>query len=223
MMLVSWAAVRLENLEKMHRTAVMSLFPGGLEQEREAHRIVRVGDRKPLRLPEETARRGHERLAEDHRSDRHGSQERFPVVERLGAPAKRASEEALMVVGRLPVPVQPLDKVVERGTDRWQPAGEASHEWCGWLRDFSRVGQDPELVDPLEPHESAPNGGVCSTLFPVDYAMPAPAPTNRLGDGLGDEFPNEWPVIHVELPNLLFDSCKRPEECRRFLVAVDTS
>src|SRR5262249_37381634 len=116
-----------EHLEKVHRTTVMSLFPEGLEQERETHSIVGVGDRKPLRCPEEVSGRRKERLAEDHRSDRYGPQEPLPVVERLGAPANRAGEEALVVVGRLPVPVQPLDKVVERDTDRWQRGGGTPH------------------------------------------------------------------------------------------------
>src|SRR3989442_10067490 len=108
--LIARTAGRIENLEKMNRPFVIFLLPKGLRQESKPHGVMGVRDGKALRFPEESACRGHKCLAKYHWRDRHNSQERLSVIQRLGASPQSARKETLIIVGRLAVAIEPLDK-----------------------------------------------------------------------------------------------------------------
>ena len=109
----SRSAALLEFFQKMDGTIVVPLLPQGLGQEREAHRIMGVRDRKPLWFPEQSSSGRKEGLAENH--GRHGqrSQQWLPIIKSLRASSQIARKEALVVVGSLAVAVEPAYKAVD--------------------------------------------------------------------------------------------------------------
>jgi hypothetical protein len=65
------------------------LVPGALEEQRKAHRELRIGDWKALPLPEESARDRSERLLKTMSATASVPHERFLIKDRLGAPTDR--------------------------------------------------------------------------------------------------------------------------------------
>src|SRR5437016_5961338 len=94
----------------MNCSFVIFLLPKSLRQESKTHGVMGVGYGKALRFPEESACRGHKCLAQYHWRDRHHSQERLSVIQRLGTSRQSARKETLIIVGRLGVAIEPLDK-----------------------------------------------------------------------------------------------------------------
>src|SRR5439155_23186758 len=109
-MLVAWRPRFFENLKKMHRPVIILLLAKHPGEEYKAHHVMRVGDRESLGPPKNSSSGGDKRLAKNHRCNRQSSQKRLSVVERLGAASPITSEEALVIVGRLAIAVEPLRK-----------------------------------------------------------------------------------------------------------------
>src|SRR5262249_52349761 len=108
--LIRVAARAQEHVEEMDGTTVRCPVSGGTSEKREAHRVVGVGDRKPLRHPEEAPRGRGERLAENHRRDGQRAEKTLAIIQRLSATADGAGEEALVIVRRLAVLIKPRDE-----------------------------------------------------------------------------------------------------------------
>ena len=114
-----------------------------LRQQRESHRVVRIGNRKPLRMPEQSSRRGKKGFAQDHRSHRHRAEQGTAIVECLRAPSDRAGEIALMIVGQLAVSIQPRDECVQGRSDAVMHAIVGERFGGVHFRDWSAADRNP--------------------------------------------------------------------------------
>src|SRR6516162_1267983 len=106
--LVSGAAGLFEDIEKMQRPLVIQLLAKSLREEEKSHRIIGVGNGKPLRAPEQRSGSRNKCLAENDWGYHQHSPERLPVIESLGPPPEGARVERLKIVGVLSIPIEPL-------------------------------------------------------------------------------------------------------------------
>src|SRR2546430_2032864 len=113
----------------MNRFFEMSGIPTCFVKEREAHRVVGVGNRESQRMMEQPSRRRQECLKENHGSDGGNSKDRVPEVKRFGPPTQRPREEALVIPGGFTVGIQPLGEAS-------QDFGYSVHKLVGCLSDL---------------------------------------------------------------------------------------
>ena len=102
-----------EHVQEMDGSPIVGPVPGQPRHLGESHGVMRVRDGETHRFPEKTACGRHERLEEDHGTDRERADERGPVVELFGPTAGRPGVEALVIVGRLSIRIQPADEPVQ--------------------------------------------------------------------------------------------------------------
>src|SRR5215469_8289869 len=79
--LISFAPSLFQDVKKCNSPSVILLFLECPCKEQEAHRIVGIGDRKSLTLPEQPSGRRHKRLAKDHRRYCHDAKKWLFVIE----------------------------------------------------------------------------------------------------------------------------------------------
>ena len=80
-------------------------------KKREAHRIMRISNGKPLWLIEQPAGGGDECFGKNHRGNGDLSDQGIGVVEAFRFPAEVAGKIALMIVRHFAKPVEPGDKL----------------------------------------------------------------------------------------------------------------
>src|SRR5437764_5615987 len=101
----------------MNRVFQLRGISSRLIKESKAHRIVSIRNRESHRMMEQSSRRRQECFAENHGSDRCGSNKFVTVIERLDSSSDRSSEKALKIPGFLTIAIQPLDKVRQNVSD----------------------------------------------------------------------------------------------------------
>src|SRR5690242_16985003 len=146
--LVAAAAGFLENFKEMNSALVIFASAVHLSEERKAHGVVRVSDRKPLAFPEEPAGGRQKSFTKHHGSDSQRAEQGPAVIQRFPGAAQLAGVKALVIPGSLSVTVEPVRKACYRCFHFCDLC--FFHDGDPAAEGFCLIGKNFEVVDRLE-------------------------------------------------------------------------